>query len=330
MPEIAQYVLSVVVIPAAIAAVLALPFVLKPLRERRVLAEGGVAFALMAAFVLSFTSELDWNAILRQIVTIPNDDAPFERWHRVGMSALGLAGVAWVVALARSGAASSRLWAGLAAVPAVSLGAAAFARFPGATLETQSYLAGLVVLAIVGFGGFARRVMLWSAWIAFGLLAFLAGEGGFASLAVMGGAMSAASFAIAALCWLGAWRARRARAAAGGPSDGRDAIESGPRGVATPIVLGSLAAVVAECGRACNTMEIPVMFWYSAALVPCAGVVAEIALRTDPNRRRPLVAFGAIFLAAAILVGWFYLWRARAVATESGGGSGSLDAYGGF
>ena len=107
MSEIAQYILGVILIPAIVAAVIALPFVVRPLRDRRALAEAAVACAPMAAFVASFTAELGWTPILRQFITIEGDDAPFERWHRLATIALGLG--AAVSARARWWA-SARRW----------------------------------------------------------------------------------------------------------------------------------------------------------------------------------------------------------------------------
>lgn len=346
MSEIAAYVVSVVVIPACVAAVLALPFAVRPLRSRRVLAEAGIAFALMAAFAVSFTNDLGWNAILRQIVTIPNDDAPFERWHRVGMAAIVLGAASWAIAFARAGGPRVRVAVGIGAALLAAAGAGFLVRFPGSSVDSQATLAILVVASIVGFGGFGRRVMLWSSWLAFGVLAFLMGESGFAYLAVMCGAVSAASFLIGALLWLGARGKADAKsdAKSGAKSDAKSDAKGGagsspegigaapdaaPRGVAVPIALGTLASVVACCGQAYDARDIPPFFWFGAVLLPYMVLLADIFVRPSIVRRRVLLAFIAIFLGAGALVGLYAAWSAQDAVVVPSSDRQLLDMYGG-
>jgi hypothetical protein len=343
MPEnengIAQYVLGVVVIPAAAAALIALPFALRPLRDRRVLAEAGIASALMAAFVLSFARDLGWTAILRQVVAVEGDSLPVERWHRVAMVALVLGLGAWGVALARSGGAQARMLVGLVAALLSAAAVAILVKFPGASLRSQVELGFLVVLSFFGFAAIARSVMLWASWIVFGALAFLMQESGIAYLATMCGAMSAASFLIGALLWIGSRRAARpathAHGAGDAPASSVAAPDASPRGVAVPIALGTLASVVAVCGRSYDSREIPGFFWYGAVLLPCMAFLGEVFVRPSVTRRRRLLAFGTIFLSAVAFVAIFLAWsgvdapsKPDAPATPAGDQE-RLDLYGG-
>jgi hypothetical protein len=323
--EIARYILGVVVIPAVAAAVIALPFALRPLRERRVPAEAGIASALMAAFVLSFVNDLGWTAILRQVATVEGDDMPFERWHRVGMVALVLGLAAWGVALARSGEARTRMAVGLGAALVAAVAAALFVEFPGASARSQVELAILVVLAFVGFAAFARRTMLWSSWIVFALLAFLMGESGFAYLATMCGAMSAGSFLVAIVMHFGA----RRRAGEGEGEPRGQVPDASPRGVAVPIALGTLAAVVAACGRAYDGTAMPSGFWSLAVLVPYMALLGEIVVRPSVMKRRRLLAVIATFVGAALVVGGVVWQRASDAAVEPSTDQELLDMYGG-
>ncbi|MEY3142736.1 MAG: hypothetical protein RLY21_1229 [Planctomycetota bacterium] len=336
MSATAQYVFSVIVIPALVAAAIALPFVLRPLRDRRVLAEAGVACALMAAFVASFLTELGWVPILRQFVTIEGDDAPFERWHRLATIAIGLGVAAWLIALARIGSAGSRVAVGIGAALLVALAIGFLVRFPGETLEMRLLLAGLAAATMFGFAGFARSVMLWASWIVFGVIAFLMGESGYAYLAVMSGAMSAGSFAVGALLWIGARLRSRSSEAAEGTGDGKPkSIDAAPRGIAVPIVLGALASAIAVSGRAYDQTGIPVGYWYCALLLPYMVLLGEIFIRPSVMRRRALLAFLAMLFGAGVMVGTYAWWRAAEASAASdpaetpSNGEESLDGYGG-
>ena len=326
MSELAQYILGVIVIPAVIAAVIALPFAVRPLRERRVLAEAGVACALMAAFVASFTTELGWTPIVRQFVAIEGDDAPFEKWHRLATIAIGLGAVAWLIAAARSGGEGSRATVGIGAGLAVAAAMAMLARFPGESIEMRLVLGGLAVAGMFGFIAYARSVMLWAAWLVFGTLAFLMGESGNAYLAVMSGAMSAASFAVAVLLWIGARAGAKTTADAGAAKP--RAVGASPRGVAAPIVLGAFAAVLAVSGHAYDQTEIPSGYWYAAALLPYMVLLGEILIRPSVMRRRTLLAFLALFVGAGALVGIYAMWRASETAAVPSNDQEMLDSYG--
>jgi hypothetical protein len=296
MSEIAQYILSVIVIPALVAAIAAVPVVLwsrRAGRARTAVLEGGLAFALMAAFVLSFTRELGWNAILRQLFTIENDDAPFERWHRVGLAALAAAAAGWVLTAARATAVRGlEGWLTVLAVLLAAVWAALFVRFPGMDAAWQVAQGALVAASALGYAVCARGAALWVAWGVFGVLAMLAGLGGFASLSVMSGAISVGAFLIAALV---AVVGRRGR------GDARASLLSA--GGAVALALGTLTALVATCGFAYAQDEFPKWAWFVAALLPFGGYAfAPKADRAPSAGASTFWRFlGAAILAVALL-----------------------------
>jgi hypothetical protein len=340
MSEIAQYIVGVIVIPAVVAAVLALPFAVRPLRENRVFVEGGIACALMAAFVVSFTNELGWTAILRQIVTVPNDDAPFERWHRVGLVALALGGAAWVIAATQGSTFLSRLIRGLVYTLTAATLVGVFVRFPAPWSGWQIMLACTVCSSIVCVACMRRGVVLWSAWITFGVLAFMSGEAGFASLAVMSGAASAGAFAIALLWWIGGRRragveAAQANATVAGTSEPtskqRATFDSLPASGAIAITLGTLTAVVAMCGRAYDTAGLTEASWLFAALLPGCGLILTGLLpkRVMQSRWGGVASFAGIAVAAVIVVAIALSARSGGDASDSSSDQELRDMYGG-
>ncbi len=295
MSEIAQYILSVIVIPAAVAGSVAVVVALvvarwtrRAGRARMALLEGGFAFALMAAFVLSFTRELGWNAILRQLFTLENDDAPFERWHRLGLAALVAAAAGWALTAARAAAVRGlEGWLTVVAVLLAALWAAFFVRFPAMDAGWQVAQGALVAASALGYAVCARGAALWVAWGVFGVFAMLGGLGGFASLSVMCGAMSLGAFLIAVV---GAVLGRRSR------RDPR--VSAIPAGGAVALALGTLTALVATCGFAYAQDEFPKWAWIATALLPFGGYA--FAPKAD---RAPSAGASTFwrFLGAAIL-----------------------------
>lgn len=297
MSEIAQYIISVILIPACVAAVAAVPIVLwsrrAATRARMALLEGGLAFALMAAFVLSFTRELGWNAVLRQMFTLENDDAPFERWHRVGLAALLAAVAGWVLSAVRAAAVRGLGgWLTVLFVALAAAWAALFVRFPGMDAGWQVAQGALVVACALGYAACARGAALWVAWGVFGVFALLSGLGGFASLSVMCGAISFGAFLIAMLTALLGKRAS---------DDARTAVLSA--GGAVALALGTLTALVATCGFAYAQGEFPKWAWIVAALLPFGGYA--FAPQSDRAPSAGASTFwrfiGAAILAVALL-----------------------------
>ena len=313
MNEILEYVLRVVVVPALIGAGVAMPFVLKPFRRRAMLLEAAAACAVCVAFLASFVSELDRNAVLRQVMAIEGDSAPFERWHRVGLAALVLAVAAWVVAFARARLGLGRAVTIVAAVAATAL-AGTLVEFPAATARVQIAQAALVLGSIVAFG-VAGSAALWAAWSVFGAMAVLAALGGFASLAVMCGAASLGAF-LTACC-----------AALGGRLD-RSAAPFHAVG-AVVIAFGALAGLVARCGIAYDTNGIPAWAWVLAALSPAGGAIfsrrATAALR--PGAKTFWRFLGIALVAIAVLAA-AALVQSRGRAADAGDGSDDMDMYG--
>jgi hypothetical protein len=306
--EFVEYAVNVVAIPAVVGTLAAVPVLVGPLRRRPAMVEGVVAVSIATAFLLSFGRELDANAILRQFATIPNDTQAIERWHRLAFAAIVLGIAAPVVAAARGlvRPGGRPVVTALAAVLAAA-SAGLLVQFPRATVEGQVWQGALCVLATLGFARFSREAAVWAAWVSFGVLAVLALEGGFASLAVMSGALSAASFGIGSADAVGGWLARRGTPAAGGPSAEPGSPVRWPEGLAgsgaLALVLGTMVALVARCGQAYDQQEIPAWAWTLAPLLPFAGVAFGDFARRTPSRARTVFwrALGTMLLGAALL-----------------------------
>lgn len=162
---------------------------------------------------------------------------PTERWHRLGLTALILALGAPLLALLRDRLPKRFAFtvsAGACVLVAILVGV--FVEFPNSPIWWRVAQGALVVASTAAYALAARDVALWSAWICFAVLAVLAERSGFASMALMCGATSAAAFASAAVLAI----APRLKSG----------VERVPIGGALALVLGALSSVVASCGRA--------------------------------------------------------------------------------
>jgi hypothetical protein len=259
MDGVAGYILSVVVIPALLAGFLGGIALCTPLRRRAWAVELAVGCALAVAFLASFTNELGWNAVLRQVVAIEGDDAPFERWHRLGLAAALLPLVACLATAARAWLGKGGAWvADFALMALCALVSALFVEFPRANLASQLGLAGLLV---AGFAAWrlAGGAILWISWGAFGIVAALAGLGGFASLAVMCGAVSVGALILAVVSAIG----------------GRFVRDAAPLESAGAPLLSCavMLALCARCGDAYDQSETPDWLWWLVPLVPGFALV---------------------------------------------------------
>lgn len=316
MNELVAYVLEVVVVPAIVGASVAAPCLLGRLRGRRAVVEAAVASGLALAFALAFVAELDLRAVLRQVVTIEGDDAPFERWHRVGLVAVLLVPASWTVSAIRARLSEGR--AALATVVATSVVGilvGIFVRFPGMTTGGQVALAAAVPL-FAGMFWRARRDLGWAAWIVFGCLAAFAGIDGFASLAVMCGAISAAAFGVATLAAAGRMRAD--------PS----APPAPALGGATFLVLGTLAAVIVACGTSYGTLGLGKLWWIPIFVVIGDELPEPLEKRVARVGAKALCRVVGMLLLAALAVG-FATRDAGRSADDGAGGDDVLETYGG-
>lgn len=316
MNPIDQYVLEVVVLPALIALSAFSPFLFAPLRRRAWRVEAVLGTIIALTFLLSFVTELDHRAVLRQIITIEGDEAPFERWHRLGLVALILIPASWALGFTRRKSSAARgmmSTLGYALVAAILCGA--LVSFPGSSPLIQLGQGALVLASIFAWL-LTNQAVLWNAWVVFGVLAELAYVGGFASLAVMCGAVSVAGFGAAVLAGIG----------------GRSALQIDPvrPAGATAIVLGTLTALIARCGMAQDTAGVSPAAWTAAALLPLASVAFSGRLRrAERNSGKTFWAWlGVAIVAIALLglVGWQQ--SAKEGAADSGGDDYS-DMYGG-
>ncbi|MEY2794905.1 MAG: hypothetical protein RIR10_621 [Planctomycetota bacterium] len=268
MDGVVGYIVSVVVIPALVAAAVAAVALVTPLRRRAWAVECFPAMAVALAFLVSFTNELGWTAIARQVMTVEGDDAPFERWHRLGLAALVLMVVAIVVTAARArmprGGAPFVTMATLGIAGAL---AAQFVQFPQPNLMKQLGLAALILASSVALQ-LAGGAVYWIAWGAFGIVAALAGLGGFASLAVMSGAVSVASLLIAILAAIGGKFAKDAK-----PIEAVGALL---------VVCAVMLALASRCGDAYDHSQTPDFLWWLVPLVPgFALIFTKQALRAS-------------------------------------------------
>ena len=307
MDGVVGYIMSVVVIPALVAAAVASIALVTPLRRRAWAVECFPAMAVALAFLVSFTNELGWTAVARQVITIEGDDAPFERWHRLGLAALMLMIGAVCVVAARMRMPRG----GAPIVTMVALGiagalAAQFVQFPQPTLLKQLGLAALVLAAGVALP-LAGGAIYWIAWGAFGIVAVLAGLGGFASLAVMCGAVSVASLLIAILAAIGGKFAKDAKPmeAAGAPL----------------VVCAVMLALAARCGDAYDQSQTPDWLWWLVPLVPGFALIF-----TKQALRAPSIAAATFWRTlGAALVGVAILGAALAIDVSKASGSDDAD-----
>jgi hypothetical protein len=307
MDGVVGYIVSVVVIPALVAAAVASIALVTPLRRRAWAVECFPAMAVALAFLVSFTNELGWTAVARQVITIEGDDAPFERWHRLGLAALMLMVGAVCIVAARMRMPRG----GAPIVTMVALGiagalAAQFVQFPQPTLLKQLGLAALVLAAGVALP-LAGGAIYWIAWGAFGIVAALAGLGGFASLAVMCGAVSVASLLIAILAAIGGKFAKDAKPmeAAGAPL----------------VVCAVMLALAARCGDAYDQSQTPDWLWWLVPLVPGFALIF-----TKQALRAPSIAAATFWrILGAALVGVAILGAALAIDASKASGSDDAD-----
>lgn len=307
MDGVVGYIMSVVVIPALVAAAVASIALVTPLRRRAWAVECFPAMAVALAFLVSFTNELGWAAVARQVITIEGDDAPFERWHRLGLAALMLMVGAVCIVAARMRMPRG----GAPIVTMVALGiagalAAQFVQFPQPTLLKQLGLAALVLAAGVALP-LAGGAIYWIAGGAFGIVAALAGLGGFASLAVMCGAVSVASLLIAILAAIGGKFAKDAKPmeAAGAPL----------------VVCAVMLALAARCGDAYDQSQTPDWLWWLVPLVPGFALIF-----TKQALRAPSIAAATFWRTlGAALVGVAILGAALAIDASKASGSDDAD-----
>lgn len=260
MGPVIAYLLTVIALPALGAAAIAAALLRTPWGRSQRFASSAAGAAVAVAVLWAFLAELDPYALLRQFpIALPDDEAPFERWHRVGLAALALVALAPAFAWATASdvARTPRLaWAREAAVALLAVAViAGFSRgFPGAgwmdTLIGALPSAGLGWLlsrrsATMGLGTTAA----WAASIA-----ALAGATGFPSLAAISAAMSLA-------CALLAWVLRPARTKARTPG----------------FAVAAMAGVLLACGRAYADESVPAWTWWATLALPAGACLAAVA-----------------------------------------------------
>lgn len=143
-----NYLVSVVLLPILVGSGVAGAALLGPLRQRAAIVESCVASGLAIAFLISFVHEVNPSALLRQLpVELKDDDAPFERWHQLGLVALLLTMVSPALALLTAAMPRHRRALEITATLLSACGVAAFVAFPGASNGGRALFAATCALS---------------------------------------------------------------------------------------------------------------------------------------------------------------------------------------
>ena len=252
-----SYLLSVVLLPILVGSALAGAALLGPLRHRAAIVESCVASGLAIAFLISFVHEVNPSALLRQLpVELKDDDAPFERWHQLGLVALLLTVVSPALALLTAGVPRHRRALVIAATLLCACGVAAFVAFPGASNGGRALFAATCALSSGAIAMCGLRTALGALAVSCFSMAVCAVLTGFPSLAVMCVAVAGTAGSIALVaCWR---RSPRMHSVAG----------------AISVVSGTLVGTVAACGEAYASGNLPNWPWNALAVgVPVVGAL---------------------------------------------------------
>lgn len=269
-----SYLLSVVLLPILMGSALAGAALLGPLRHRAAIIECGVACGLAIAFLISFVHEVDLPALLRQLpVELKDDDAPFERWHQLGVVALLLTVVSPVLALLTAAMPRHRRALAIAATPLSACGVAAFVAFPGVSNGSRALFAATCALSSGAIAMCGLCTAMCALAVACTGIAACAVMTGFPSLAIMCVAVAGTAGSIALVgCWS---RSPRMHSVAG----------------AISVVSGTLAGTAAACGEAYASGNMPSWIWNAlAAGVPVAGALLYRVTRTAPMKQASTTA----------------------------------------
>lgn len=252
-----SYLLSVVLLPILVGSALAGAALLGPLRHRAAIIECCVAYGLAIAFLISFVHEVDLPALLRQLpVELKDDDAPFERWHQLGLVALLLTVVSPALALLTAAMPRHRRALVMATTLLSACGVAAFVVFPGASNGGRALFAATCALSSGAIAMCGLRTAMCALAVSCVGMAVCAVMTGFPSLAVMCVALAGTAGSIALVgCWS---RSSRMHSVAG----------------AISVVSGTLIGTAAACGAAYASGNMPSWTWNALAVgVPVAGAL---------------------------------------------------------
>ena len=268
-----NYLLSVVLLPILVGSALAGAALLGPLRQRAAIIECCVASGLAIAFLISFVHEVDPAALLRQLpVELKDDDAPFERWHQLGLVALLLALVSPALALLTAAVPRHRRALVIATTLLSACGVAAFVAFPGASNGSRAWFAATCALSSGAIAMCGLRTAMCALAVSCVGMAACAVMTGFPSLAVMCVALAGTAGSIALIgCWS---RSPRMHSVAG----------------AISVVSGTLAGTAAACGGAYASGNVPSWTWNALAVgVPVAGALLYRWTRVAPMKHARMI-----------------------------------------
>ncbi|MCX5640740.1 MAG: hypothetical protein NT059_08025 [Planctomycetota bacterium] len=198
-----NYLLSVVLLPMLVGSAIACAALLGPLRHRAAIIECCVAYALAIAFLITFVREVDLAALLRQLpVELKDDDAPFERWHQLGLVALLLAVVSPTLALLTAAVPAQRKAIVMTATLLAACGVAALVAFPGASNSSRALFAVVCALSSGAIAMCGLRTAMCALAVSCVGMAVCAVMTGFPSLAIMCVAVAGTAGSIALVaCW---------------------------------------------------------------------------------------------------------------------------------
>ena len=268
-----SYLVSVVLLPILVGSALGGAALLGPLRHRAAIIECCVAYGLAIAFLISFVHEVDLPALLRQLpVELKDDDAPFERWHQLGLVALVLTVVSPALALLTAGVPRHRRALVSAATLLSACGVAVFVVFPGASNGERALFAATCALSSSAIAMCGLRTAMCALAVSCIGMAVCAVMTGFPSLAVMCVAVAGTAGSIALVgCWS---RSSRMHSVAG----------------AISVVSGTLAGTAAACGAAYASGNVPSWTWNALAVgVPVASALLYRLMRVAPMKHARMI-----------------------------------------
>lgn len=256
MDGLAEYLLTVVFLPALLVPGAAWALARAPRAPRPQAAAGALGLAVGAALSVAFVREVDLATAVRAGFGGGDPSLPVERWHSLGLSGAAVGAAAPLAAWAEARMGDRRWFAPMLAV--VAAGAlAALLRFPG----TDAVTLAVVGVAVIAAAAMLRRLTLPQelAAAAVTLLGIggAAAEGSFPSLGAIAASVGLGCGAAACVALLPPLRGAA-------PS------------VTLPVALATVAAILAWCGGAYADSLMP---WWCFTLLTVAVPAAAIGVR---------------------------------------------------
>ena len=254
MDGLGHYLLTVILLPAALAVAIVAAARFGPWRGATPFLRAAACAAVGAALLAAFVREVDAGSAWRAAFGSTDPAMPAERWHSLGAFAAML-----LVAAPAASAAESRLsgrgWSGIAAIALAAALPCGLLRFPGDDAATVIATGAAVLAGACAMSRMPAPAALASSAAALLLIGAMSAGSGFPSLGAIAAATGIALGATAGLVRI-------------------------PCGASLAAALAAAVAVVAWCGGAYADGSIP---WWAfpaiAAGVPLACLGAAAARR---------------------------------------------------